>query len=107
MVYGLLRQRGYRVRYLGADVATFFLVDAVQVNQPSAVLLSSSIAGSFPGCLAAIAALRKHWPGNGLPLVLVGGEMAGQREQVLTAAGAIALRDADLMVELERHLPVR
>lgn len=100
MVYGLLRQHGYRVRYLGANVATPFLVSAVQANKPEAVLLSSSVEESFPGCLNAVTELRAIWPAQQAPLILVGGEIARNRESELRAAGAIPVQEAHAMTDL-------
>jgi len=100
MVNGLLRQNGYRVRYLGPDVETEFLINAIRANRPSAVLLTSSIEKSFPGCLDAVDAVRNSWSGAELPLIFVGGEMVERRAQELVDLGAIPVRDVRMMLRL-------
>ena len=104
MVNGLLQQRGYRIRYLGPDVATEFLIDAARANLPKAVLLSSSIEASFPGCVEAIQETRALWPDENAPLVIVGGDMVDRRAQELVDLGALPIRDARTMFQLGQLL---
>jgi len=104
MVNGLLRQRGHRVRYLGPDVATVFLIGAIEANTPKAVLLSSSVEESFPGCLESVAAVNEHWPGGRPPLVIVGGEMAARHAQGLVDLGAVPVRDVRMMLRFDELL---
>lgn len=101
MVNGLLRQRGHRVRYLGPDVATVFLIEAIESIAPDAVLLSSSVEVSFPGCLAAVQAIQDRWPNRQSPVILVGGEMAILRGKELTDAGAIPVKDVQTLDALD------
>ncbi len=101
MVNGLLRQRGFRVRYLGPDVATVFLLEAVESSRPDAVLLSSSVEESFGGCVEAVNAVRSSWPREGLPLVIVGGAMAEQKEAQLVGLGAVPVQDARVMLQID------
>ncbi len=104
MVYGLLRQRGYRVRYLGADVATVFLVDAIENNDPIAVLLSSSVEQSFDGCMSAVRAINDLRSEDSVPLVVVGGEVVERRRQELADLGAVPMRDEHMMSCLDELL---
>ncbi len=101
MVNGLLRQRGHRVRYLGPDVATIFLMEAIGTNRPDVVLLSSSVEESFGGCVDAVRMVRGIWPGDRSPLVIVGGAMAEIRASELADLGAVPVRDARFMLEID------
>jgi DNA-binding transcriptional MerR regulator/methylmalonyl-CoA mutase cobalamin-binding subunit len=104
MVNGILRQRGHRVRYLGPDVATVFLVDAVTSCQPEAVLLSCSVEHSFTGCLDAVQAVDERWKGERPPLIIVGGEMASRGAQELVELGAVPVRDVRTMLRFDELL---
>lgn len=73
MVSGLLRQRGVRTHFLGASVATSFLVESVMMRAPNAVILSLTLEENRPSLLAAITALRKAIPPQEQPIVVVGG----------------------------------
>jgi methanogenic corrinoid protein MtbC1 len=48
MVCGLLRQHGWQVHFLGANVPSTFLIETVRIRQPDVVLLSISIAAQLP-----------------------------------------------------------
>jgi len=104
MVNGLLRQRGHRVRYLGPDVATVFLIEAIKANIPKAILLSSTVEESFSGCLKAVDAINEQWPGERSPLIIVGGEIAARHAQELVELGAAPIRDVRMIVRLEELL---
>lgn len=58
MVTGLLRERGWRCHFLGADVAAGFLAESVTLRNPAVVLLSASVADRLPAVQEAMAALR-------------------------------------------------
>lgn len=73
MVSGLLRQRDVRVHFLGASVATTFLVESVIMRQPDAVVLSVTIDQNRPALLDAIRALRNAVPRQMQPVIVVGG----------------------------------
>jgi methanogenic corrinoid protein MtbC1 len=92
MLCGLLRQEGYRIRYLGADVATRFLVDAAQANQPNAILLSVTLETNFVSCQNAIEALR-GLASPAQPPVVVGGNIASIRSPDLENWGALPIVD--------------
>lgn len=104
MVSGLLRQRGHRVRYLGPDVATPFLIEAIEAHHPAAVLLTSTIEESFGGCIDAVSAVYENWPGDRAPIVIVGGEMAAHRAQELVDLGALPVRDIRQMLRFDKLL---
>ncbi len=73
MIAGLLRERGWRVHFLGADVAPLFLRETVQLRQPAVVLLSATAEDRLPDVAAAIAAVRM---GDVPAAVVVGGGQA-------------------------------
>lgn len=73
MVSGLLRQRGVRMHFLGASVATSFLVESVMMREPDAVVLSLTLEQNRPALLEAIRALREAMPPQSQPIVVVGG----------------------------------
>ncbi|MFH8490762.1 B12-binding domain-containing protein [Streptomyces longisporoflavus] len=72
LVSEVLRMRGWRVDYLGAQVPTEYLVAHVQRTRAQAVLLSSSIPTLLPGAHNAIASCQSV----GVP-VLAGGAAFG------------------------------
>ena len=73
MVSGLLRQRGVRMHFLGASVATSFLVESVMMREPDAVVLSLTLDRNRPALTEAIRALRNAMPPQAQPIVVVGG----------------------------------
>ena len=73
MVAGLLRQRGVRVHFLGANVATSFLVESVMMREPDAVVLSLTLEKNRPALEHSIAAMRKAMPPQLQPIVVIGG----------------------------------
>ncbi|MFJ8825384.1 B12-binding domain-containing protein [Streptomyces sp. NPDC102467] len=100
LVSEVLRLRGWRVDYLGAQVPTEHLVAHVHRTRAQAVLLSSSIPTLLPGAHNAIASCQ----GAGVP-VLVGGAAFGpqgryarlmQAEWAKDAPGAATLLAEDL-----------
>lgn len=82
MVFGLLRQRGVLVHFLGANVPTAFLVESVLMRQPNVVLLSVSMEQNRNGLVEAIDALRGSIPPVDRPKIAVGGQL-GSLEKVL------------------------
>jgi DNA-binding transcriptional MerR regulator/methylmalonyl-CoA mutase cobalamin-binding subunit len=58
MVSGLLRSRGCSVQFLGVDVASDFLADAVNRRQPHAVLLSATCDQHLAAMRATVDAVR-------------------------------------------------
>jgi DNA-binding transcriptional MerR regulator len=107
MLTGLLRADGYRVQYLGADVASEFLADAVRLHRPAAVLLSARFASSEPSLAEAIAAVRAAAPGVP-PSIVVGGQIARSRRDQIASLGAVLIaseRVPDAMRVLRDVLP--
>ena len=101
MVYGLLRQQGYRVRYLGQDVATEFLIDAVRTNSPVALLLTATLEESLAGCADLMDRLQRI-QGDGAPVsVLIGGRLAEQHSEQLKALGMHPIHES----QMPRRLP--
>lgn len=91
MVVTLLRSQGYRVVYLGADVATRFLLEAVRLHHPDAVLLSARGEEQMDTLAEAIAAVIGERGRRELPHVVVGGEMATRHSDTITAQGGVAV----------------
>ncbi len=90
MIAGLLRQRGYRVYFLGADVAPRFLLDAVELRSPAIVLISARQPGARPHLEAALAGLRSI---DGSAKVIVGGNLAWQEREMIERYGALPALD--------------
>jgi methanogenic corrinoid protein MtbC1 len=101
MVYGLLRQQGYRVRYLGQDVATEFLIEAVQTNSPVALLLTATMEESLAGCAALMDELHQMQKGGASVSVLIGGWLAEQHSEQLSALGMHPTHE----LQMARRLP--
>ncbi|MFD6415683.1 B12-binding domain-containing protein [Streptomyces sp. NPDC060194] len=85
LVAEVLRLRGWRVDYLGAQVPTDHLIAHVHQTGPVTVALSSSIATRLPVAHAAITAVQA----TGTP-VLVGGAAFGPRGRYARLLGADA-----------------
>jgi methanogenic corrinoid protein MtbC1 len=92
MVCGLLRAEGWAIHYLGADVDTGFLLDAVRLHQPVAVLLSISIEHHLPALEETVSRLRDEVPD--LPVV-VGGAVAHQACAGLRDLGVTPVDDLE------------
>lgn len=88
MINGLLRQQGYRVRYLGADVSTAFLLDAVASYQPDAVLLSCGGDWSVDDCLEAVAGVKSLSSDSFHPEIIVGGRAIEHASKQVEELGA-------------------
>ena len=104
MVCGLLRQQGYRVRYLGPDVKASFLVDSVKAHLPEAVLLTSSVEESFDGCLAAVTALDDLSANGPGPVVVVGGPIVEHQREMLELVSAFPASDEQVLDHLAELL---
>jgi methanogenic corrinoid protein MtbC1 len=88
MICGLLRESGYEVRYLGADVASRFLLDAARLHRPDVVLLSVSLEANLHSVREAIEVLRTGLAPDAVPPVLVGGDIAAAEQELLASWGA-------------------
>jgi methanogenic corrinoid protein MtbC1 len=97
MIAGLLRQRGYRVSFLGADVGLAFLLDAVEARSPAAVLLSAKQPATKPALEAALLAFRQA-PAGTAPrkaAIVVGGEVAEADPAMIVRYGATPVPSTD------------
>lgn len=94
MIVGLLRAEGFRVRYLGADVDTEFVLDAARLSQPVAVLLSARLEEHEAALIETIAALRAAIPSATMPAIVVGGRLAAVRAHSLASLGAVPITSA-------------
>jgi methanogenic corrinoid protein MtbC1 len=65
MIGGLLREAGYDVLLLGADVPTDALVGAATRHEPDVICLSATMPGISDRLLVAIHELQQEWPGAG------------------------------------------
>lgn len=74
MVCGILRERGARVHFLGANVSPAFLSESVRQRQPDVVLLSISLETHISSLRETIATLRSNPGGQPRARILVGGE---------------------------------
>ncbi|MGC5567990.1 cobalamin B12-binding domain-containing protein [Streptomyces sp. FR-108] len=100
LVGEVLRLRGWRVDYLGAQVPTGHLVEHARRTRAQAVLLSSSIPTLLPGAHNAISSCQ----GAGIP-VLAGGAAFGPQGRYARLMRAEWAKDAcDAATLLDRHL---
>jgi len=96
MVAGLLRERGWRVHFLGADVEPRFLLEAVRLRRPAVVLLSATTEARLPTVAEAVAALRADGTGGAVPVVVGGGQAVTAHAETLRAWGAVPASDDGL-----------
>ncbi len=96
MVCGLLGARGLGVHFLGADVATGFLADAVALRRPGVVLLSVTTDDHLPALREAVAMLRA---GDEAPAILAGGQAVERNRDLVASWGAtpVQLNDVDAL----------
>jgi methanogenic corrinoid protein MtbC1 len=100
MVCGLLSAKGMKPHYLGANVASRFLLEAVRAHRPAAILLSATLESTLFGAKDAIDVLRAGLAPDPLPPVVVGGEVAIGHAELLRSWGAIPRSDLDFMEQL-------
>jgi methanogenic corrinoid protein MtbC1 len=96
MVAGLLRERGYRVHFLGADVDPQFLQERVEQWQPAAVLLSATRTERLPDLANAIQAVRAASTESGMPIVVGGGQLVSAHADTLREWGAVPAVNGEL-----------
>jgi DNA-binding transcriptional MerR regulator len=90
LIFGIaLRAHGWRISFLGADTPLESLVRAVELLDPSAVVVSGTVRGIFEGLTDSLRELAER-----APLYLAG---AASRENLARAAHAAYL-DGDLVV---------
>jgi methanogenic corrinoid protein MtbC1 len=105
MVNGLLRQRGYRVRYLGPDVAIRFLLDSILANRPAAILLSATLESNIPTCVEAIDAIAAAFAPEAPPAtILVGGRATDAHCTDIEQRGGIPVRADDALRSVDSLL---
>lgn len=106
MVMGVLRQRGLRVHFLGADVAAEFLFESVRLRRPDVVILSASLEAHLPALRATVTALRNAAPGDVHPRIVVGGQGCLHHQQDLRDAGITVIPDAGLEAVADQIITV-
>ena len=97
MITGLLRARGFRVVFLGADVAPRFLLEAVAIYGPAVVLLSAkqlSARGALEETLAALQDFDSSFE------VIVGGALSRLEGSMIERYGARIVPDDDMAAAL-------
>jgi DNA-binding transcriptional MerR regulator/methylmalonyl-CoA mutase cobalamin-binding subunit len=102
MIAGLLRAEGSLVHFLGADVAPRFLLEAVRLHRPAAVLLSAKLEPNLPAIRDAIAVLRGGLAADELPLILVGGQVAAEHAGTIEGWDARPIAGEHLEETVER-----
>ena len=95
MICGLFRAEGYAVHYLGADVASRFLLEAAQLHRPAVILLSAKLALNLPAVKDAVDILTAGLASQQLPPVVVGGRVAVEHSEAIRALGAIPVIEED------------
>lgn len=103
MISSLLRLRGYRVHFLGADVDPEFLADAVLRHDPEVVLLSATIDDHLAATEQAITTVR-HAGQRMPPAIVVGGQIAGRHAARLAPFGAVVVVDQAPSAAIEQVL---
>lgn len=101
MVVGLLRARGWRVHFLGADVDPQFLQERVQHWRPAVVLLSATRTERLLDVAGAIQAIRAVSAATDMPVVVGGGQLVHAEAEAIRALGAIPALDDGLETVLE------
>jgi len=100
MIVGLLRERGYRVHFLGADVDPRFLRERVEQWQPAVVLLSATRAERLPDLANAIQAVRAAGAPSDMPIVVGGGQLVSAHADTLREWGTVPATDNGLDILL-------
>lgn len=101
MVASLLRAAGWRIHFLGGDVAPRFLREEVARRRPAVVLLSAALEARLPAMAAAIAAVGD---GGGAPLVAAGGQAVPRHVDEVRAWGAIPITGDAIVADLAAAL---
>lgn len=108
MLCGLLRTRGYQVYYLGADVAPRFLVEAVRLRHPDAVLLSVKIDAHLFAIREAVETLGAVPDESPVRCIIVGGDAVTAKSAQIVEWGATPVAAGHLaatIAEVERLVP--
>lgn len=96
MVVGLLRASGTVVRYLGTNVRPGFLLEALDLHRPQAVLLSAKLDQNLPAIKASAQAITSRSDQEPAPVVIVGGDAVDRNQDVLRSWGALPVHGANL-----------
>lgn len=91
MVIGLLRASGTVVRYLGPNVRPNFLLEALELHRPRAVLLSAKLDDNLPAIKSSVEAITSQSTQQPAPLVIVGGDAADRNHNLINSWGALPL----------------
>ena len=94
MICGLLSAEGIKPHYLGANVASKFLLEAVGAHRPDAILLSATIGSTLSGVKDAFDVLGNALTADLLPSIVVGGKVAMEHAELLRTWGVIPAADA-------------
>ncbi len=94
MVAGLLREAGYGVVMLGANVPVHELANCARRHQPDVICLSATMPGGADSVLLAIHEIEREWPTAGF---LVGGRDISSR--LRSRPGISACEDVTQAVE--------
>jgi methanogenic corrinoid protein MtbC1 len=89
MVAALLRAAGHPLYYLGADVESRFILEAVRLHRPDLVLLSVKLEPNLLAVKEALRALETGLAPEARPPVIVGGQIAIAQPDLLRSWGAI------------------
>ena len=96
MICGLLRMDGWRVFYLGADVAPAYVLEAAALRNPAFLLLSSRMAVSRESVKRTIEQLRRSEMLHRESCIVVGGENALHQHDDIMSCGAIPIPSSNL-----------
>lgn len=109
MISGLLRTLGYRVHFLGGDVAPRFLVEAAHLRRPNAILLSATLESHLFAVRDMTGALRAALDDSLRPRVVVGGEAVQTKSDQIIIWGGIPITNEPLgetMEEVQLLVPL-
>ena len=106
MIAGLLQSRGYLVHYLGPSVSPRFLLEAVRLRFPEVVLLSATLASHLEAVEETVAALRTASPSNGVPKLVIGGQIVQEQREKLLGLGLQASLNGDIETTMNQVLDV-
>lgn len=106
MMVGILRSEGYRVHYLGADVAPQFLVEATRMHRPKGVLLSADLPERLPDVAASVRALEAAAGTDAVPPVIVGGRGIAASVEEMRDLGVIPMVGGSIADEVAAIMKV-
>jgi DNA-binding transcriptional MerR regulator/methylmalonyl-CoA mutase cobalamin-binding subunit len=107
MVFGLLRQRGVLVHFLGASVPTSFLVESVKMREPDVLLLSVAMEYHREALVRAVEAVHEALPAPQRPVIVVGGQQGGEPLDAAMRDKVLLLNQGSLQDSVEAIMAVR